>query len=286
MRKPEWLNKKKNLFVNREMKELLRINGINTVCENSSCPNISECFKNKTATFMIMGNICTRACLFCGVTKGKPEYLDLEEPKRISNVINKLGLKYVVITCVTRDDLKDKGIEHFCNVIKSIKTDCASNIKIELLTSDFYSSSQDENMLKFELEKILNLNINVFGHNLETVKRIYPLTRKISDYSRSLNLLKIVKKINSKIITKSSLMLGLGETKEEIIEAMENLREVNCDILTLGQYLSPSRNHYPVEKYITLEEFENLKIEGKKLGFLHVESGPYVRSSYRASEYI
>jgi lipoic acid synthetase len=221
MRKPSWLNKKKSLQELHDMKKKLRGLKLHTVCAGAACPNRAECFKNRTATFMIMGDVCTRACKFCGVSKLNPQPIDLDEPKNIAIMVKQLELEYVVITCVTRDDIIDGGAKHFCNVINAIH-EYNPSVKIEILTSDFYSSifstgEEYKNLLKLKVEDILKTNIVVFGHNIETVERIYPLTRRISDYKRSLDVLKVVKEVDSKMITKSSFMLGLGETVEEII---------------------------------------------------------------------
>ncbi|MFC1512589.1 lipoyl synthase [bacterium] len=284
MLKPAWLRKKKDLNINRDMKKILRTNRLHTVCESASCPNISECFKKMTATFMILGDTCTRNCLFCGVRKGTPHAIDKNEPIRIAQAVNKLGLEYVVITCVTRDDLFGGGASYFCEVIDHIKSVCGYDIKIEVLTSDFYTGVDKKNLLKSNIAKIINAGVCVYGHNMETVPRLYKDTRIMSNFKRSLNILKTVKKIDNTVLTKTGFMLGMGETFEELTDCMKQLRGIDCDIITFGQYLAPSKAHFPVQKYLTIEEFKKLKKIALKMGFTAVESGPYVRSSYKAKD--
>lgn len=283
--KPEWLKKKLDLSFNHNMENMLKKYNLNTVCRSASCPNRSECFADHTATFMIMGNICTRECKFCGITKGLPLALDENEPKNIAEAVSELNLKYVVITCVTRDDLKDAGVEHFARVVNAIHAK-DRNIQIEILTSDFYSAfcggEDRENLLLLNLQKMLACDLAVFGHNIETIKRIYDDTRVVSSYDRSLNVLKTVKKIKSDMLTKTSFMLGMGENLEEIENSMKDLRNVGCDIVTFGQYLAPSKKHYPVQRYVELSEFKFLEQKAFEMGFRGVYSGPYVRSSYKA----
>ncbi len=269
--KPSWLKTKipdpRDIF---EVKKVLK--GLNTVCEHALCPNIGECFKNKTATFMILGNICTRNCGFCAVKRGVPERPDPEEPERVAEAVSRLGLRYVVITSVTRDDLQDGGAEHFSQTIKRVR-EKNKNTLIEVLIPDFKG---DEGALL----KVIEAKPDVIAHNLETVPRLYPLVRPEASYERSLGLLSYVKKYN--ILTKSGLMLGLGEKMEEIIGVMHDLIGIGCDILTLGQYLKPIRGRLEVKRFIHPDEFGQLKRIGEKLGFKHVESGPLVRSSYMA----
>ncbi|MFC1485324.1 lipoyl synthase [bacterium] len=283
-KKPAWLSKKTNLAINREMKKSLRKYKIHTVCESASCPNISDCFKRQTATFMIMGNTCTRACKFCGVKKGIPQKLDIKEPENIAEIINHLKIKYAVITTVTRDDLSDGGAEHFINVIKKIKEKCGKDVLIEILTSDFYTKENYQNKLKQTLENLFNERINVFGHNVETIPRLYPKLKARSDYNRSLQVLKKAKNLNKNNIVKTGIMVGLGETIEEVKKTIQDIKNTGCDILTIGQYLSPSKNHFPIFRYAQPEEFIYLKDFAYSLEFKAVEAGPYVRSSYKAKE--
>lgn len=274
--KPKWIRIKatQNNKV-AKLKSILREHKLVTVCEEASCPNLNECFGHGTATFMIMGDKCTRRCAFCDVAHGRPDALDENEPKNIAKVIRDLGLKYVVITSVDRDDLRDGGAEHFANCI--IETRLLSpNVKIEILVPDF--RGRMEKALD-NLEKGLP---DVFNHNLETIPRLYKKVRPGSDYMWSLNLIKEFKKRNSNIPTKSGLMLGLGETNEEIKEVLRDLRDHNCDMLTLGQYLQPSKYHAPVDRYVTPDEFKELGDFAKSIGFSNVASGALVRSSYHA----
>jgi len=255
---------------------LLEQYGLNTICTSAKCPNRGECYAKSTATFLIMGDTCTRNCRFCAVQKGIPKSLESEEPKKIAEVVKGLGLKYVVITSVTRDDLEDGGASHFARVIREIRWE-NPEVKVEVLIPDFQGSAE-------ALKIVLDARPDVLNHNLETVPRLYRTVRPKADYKRSLQILLMSKVINPKIPTKSGLMLGLGESKEEIIEVMEDLRKIECDFLTLGQYLAPSKNHLPIKRYVLPEEFEMLKEIALKLGFKGVASGPLVRSSYKASE--
>lgn len=291
LRKPDWLIKKKDVLQNHNMKKLLRDYNLHTVCESASCPNISECFKNNTATFMILGDICTRDCKFCGVEKGFPKFSNEKEAEDISEIIEKLKLAYLVLTMVTRDDLEDGGADYFVEMIKKIREkNKKQNLYIEVLTSDFFSRKfKDFEKYKIDLidyiKSFEKAGINVFGHNLETVKRVYGLVRNIAKYDISLNFLKILKETispDSNILVKTGLMLGLGESFDEVKETFFDIKETGCDILVLGQYLSPSLKHYPVNKYLSPEEFENYKKLAIDMGFKAVESGPFVRSSYNA----
>jgi len=259
-----------------KIKKLLRHLNLNTVCEEASCPNIGECFSKKTATFMIMGDICTRNCPYCNVSHGKPMPLDEKEPENIAKAVNILGLKYVVITSVDRDDLKDGGASHFAKVIQKVR-EYNPDVKIEVLIPDFKGSIE-------ALKIVIDAKPDVINHNIETVPSLYKKVRPQGNYQRSLELLKNIKDINDTIITKSGLMVGLGEDKEEIIQVMKDLRNVNCDILTIGQYLQPSKNHLPVSRYLSDEEFEEFRYIGEKLGFKEIYSGKLVRSSYHAGE--
>ena len=258
----------------REVRKILKVNCLNTVCENARCPNKNECYTKHTATFLIMGNNCTRNCRYCNITCAKPEPLDIEEPKHIAQAVKALKLKYAVITSVTRDDLDDGGAEHFANCIYEIKKLCPET-KIEILTPDFKNN-------KNSLDVIIKAKPDVFNHNIETVKEVFKTARPQGNYQNSLDVLKYIKE-NSDIKTKSGLMIGLGETFEQIKSTMKDLKEVGCDILTIGQYIQPSKEHLEVSKYYTLEEYEILKQMAKESGFKNYQIGPLVRSSYNAS---
>lgn len=274
---PSWLKVKAvSLEQQAQFEDLLRSANLNTVCENALCPNIGECFVKKTATFLIMGENCSRSCKFCAVQKGKLSALEPEEPHRLANTVEQLGLGYVVITSVTRDDLTDGGASHFASCIKNIKGNNVATL-IEVLVPDFKGS-------KSALTTVVQAKPAVVNHNIETVPRLYPTIRPEAYYERSLHLLESVKKIDSKIITKSGLMLGLGETDGEVIQTMHDLNVVGCDILTIGQYLSPSTHHEPVYKYYTPDEYNYYAQLGLELGFKYVVSAPLARSSYRAWE--
>ena len=261
----------------RTVRKILKTKCLNTVCENARCPNKNECYTKNTATFLIMGNNCTRNCRYCNITCSKPEPLDLSEPMHVAEAVKDLGLKYSVITSVTRDDLKDGGAEHFANCIQKIR-ELSPETKIEILTPDF--KGQEE-----ALKTIIDANPNVFNHNIETVRAIFKTARPQGDYDYSLKVLKYIKE-NSKILTKSGFMIGLGETIEQIKETLTDLHNVGCDIVTIGQYIQPSKEHLEVKKYYTLEEYEQLKEIAKEVGIKHYQIGPLVRSSYRASELI
>ena len=258
----------------REVRKILKVNCLNTVCENARCPNKNECYTKHTATFLIMGNNCTRNCRYCNITCAKPEPLDIEEPKHIAQAVKALKLKYAVITSVTRDDLDDGGAEHFANCIYEIKKLCPET-KIEILTPDFKNN-------KNSLDVIIKAKPDVFNHNIETVKEVFKTARPQGNYQNSLDVLKYIKE-NSDIKTKSGLMIGLGETFEQIKSTMKDLKEVGCDILTIGQYIQPSKEHLEVSKYYTLDEYEILKQMAKESGFKNYQIGPLVRSSYNAS---
>ncbi|MEW5758513.1 MAG: lipoyl synthase [Candidatus Omnitrophota bacterium] len=277
MPKPPWLKKKINLNELRELSSLFKDLKLNTVCQEAACPNISECFSKKTATFLILGDICTRNCKFCGVKKGLPGEINPSEPENIAKAIEKLGLKHVVITSVTRDDLDDGGAEVFVSTVGEIRK--ISPAKIELLVPDF-------NLNKIAIKKIVNAKPEIIGHNLETVPRLYNQVRENADYKRSLELLRMIKILDEIIHTKSGLMLGLGEAREEVINVLKDLRKIGCEFLSLGQYLAPSKNHFPVKEYISQEEFNNYRKIALDLGFKYVASSPYVRSSYMAEKYI
>ncbi len=259
-----------------EVKKILRRARLNTVCEESRCPNISECFGNRTATFMILGDRCTRGCTFCNVKRKFPLPPDEDEPLRLLEAVKALGLKYVVITSVTRDDLPDGGAGQFARCVRLLK-EKISGIKVEVLIPDFRG---DERSLRLVLEA----HPDVLNHNVETVPRLYPRVRIGSKYERSLKVLEMSKRIAPHIPTKSALILGFGESMEEVVEVMKDLRSVGCDFLTVGQYYAPSLKHHPVVKYYTSEEFKKIERIAYELGFKFVASGPNVRSSYRAFE--
>jgi len=275
IKRPPWLKVKISWGEGyRLLKSLLSDSNLHTVCQEANCPNINHCFENKTATFLILGNVCTRGCRFCDIKKGTPLPVDSEEPKRVALAVKKLGLEYVVITSVTRDDLSDGGASLFSQTVQEIRN-LVPDCKVELLIPDFLGSFES-------LKMVLDGKPDVLNHNLETVKRLYPQVRRGADYQRSLNLLRMAKNYDQNLITKSGIMIGLGEIWEEIIDLMRDLRNANCDLLTIGQYLSPSREHLPVLKYYHPDEFAELKSVGERMGFLHLESGPLVRSSYQA----
>lgn len=248
---------------------------LETVCESAKCPNRSECWSRRTATFMILGNVCTRPCGFCAVPRGKPEEVATDEPERLAEACARLGLKHVVITSVTRDDLADGGADHFRRCIETVRA--RTGATIEVLTPDFDARAD-------AIDLVLEASPDVFNHNLETVARLQRLVRRKSQYAVSLRVLSHVKKKRPEILTKSGLMLGLGETTEEVLETLADLREIGCDLITLGQYLQPSPRHLPVVRYLPPEEFEGLGRSAGKLGFRDVASGVFVRSSYHADE--
>ena len=276
-RKPNWIRVKATFDPRyNAVKQQVKEKRLNTVCEEGMCPNISECWSNGTATFMLMGSVCTRACKFCSVDTGNPKgWLDHEEPKNTARAVSVMGLKYVVLTSVNRDDLADGGAEHYAQTVKAIKAS-NPNTAVEALTPDFkgiYSS----------IETIVNSGIEVFAQNMETVERLTHPVRDIrAGYQQTLDVLAESKKINPNVLTKTSLILGLGETDDEIEKTMDDLIANNVDILTLGQYLRPTLNHLPIEKWVTPEEFNYYRDLGLRKGFLEVVSGPMVRSSYRA----
>jgi lipoyl synthase len=256
--------------------EIIEKNGLNTVCLSGNCPNRYECFSAGTATFMVLGDICTRNCRYCNISGGLPCAVDVEEPRKIAEAVNQLKLNYAVITQVTRDDLSDGGAEHLASTIRAIKSlpfECGVEVLISDFGGDFLS-----------LKKVLSANPDVVSHNIETVERLFPGLRPLGDYKRSLLIIKEVKNFDKKISSKSGLMLGLGEADKEITEAMKDLRQVGCDILTLGQYLQPTPKHSEVKKYYTPDEFFHFKQRAEKLGFKKVSSGPMLRSSYRAGD--
>ena len=276
-RLPVWLKVKMPGGPNySNLKKLMSQEGLHTVCEEARCPNIGECWERETATFMILGDTCTRACTYCAVKTGKPTGLDLEEPLRLAQTVEKLQLKYAVITSVNRDDLADGGAFIFSQCITQIKKR-TPRCKVEVLTPDFQGDIK-------ALKSVIDSGPDTFNHNIETVRRVFPRIRATGDYDLSLVVLANAKLINPECVTKSGMMVGLGETFEEIIDTMKDLRRVNCDLMTIGQYLRPSLKHSPISKWYTPQEFEELKDEGENLGFKHIASGPLVRSSYHADE--
>lgn len=261
----------------RTVRKILKTKCLNTVCENARCPNKNECYTKNTATFLIMGNNCTRNCRYCNISCAKPEPLDLNEPKHVAEAVKDLGLKYSVITSVTRDDLPDGGAKHFADCIYEIRK-ISPEVKIEILTPDFKGD-------KSSLEIIVQAEPDVFNHNIETVRAVFKTARPQGDYNCSIEVLKYIKD-TSDILTKSGLMIGLGETFEQIEETLVDLKNVGCDIVTIGQYIQPSKEHLTVSKYYTPEEYEQLKALAEKIGIKHHQIGPLVRSSYRAAELI
>ena len=281
LRKPKWLTSNKLGSTNTQhITKFMRELNLHSVCESAQCPNKGECFERGTATFMILGDICTRNCRFCAVNKDKSKMLppDSNEPKAIAELSKKLNLKYVVITTVTRDDLDDGGAEHFVNVINEIR-DTDKDIKVEVLISDLNGDKE-------AILKIINANPDVFNHNVETIPRLYKEVRPMAIYQRSLDVLKYAREFKPNLLTKSGLMVGLGETKEEIFDVMDDLRKVDVNILTIGQYLQPSKKHYPVKEYVHPSIFEEYRQVAIQKGFLLVESAPLVRSSYHADKAI
>jgi lipoyl synthase len=250
--------------------------GLNTICNSAHCPNIGTCFSRGTATFLILGDTCTRNCTFCAVKKGNPRPVDENEPAQILEAARKLDLSYVVITSVTREDLPRYGAEQFANTINMLHSD-SRKIKVEVLIPDFAGSLE-------ALELVIKAHPDVLNHNVETIPRLYPAVRPMADYSRSVELLARVKDLNSDIITKSGLMLGLGETPEEIVETMRDLREAECDLLTIGQYLRPSGDHHAVARFVLPKEFVEYDQIGRELGFVDIAASPLVRSSYKAAQ--
>jgi lipoic acid synthetase len=257
-------------------KRILRSYGLSTVCEEARCPNMGECFSRPTATFMILGSKCTRNCGFCSVKSSIPEPLDPEEPKRVAMAAKEMGMRYVVITSVTRDDLSDGGAGHFAKTVHSVRR-YLPEAKVEILTPDFKGHINS-------LNTVLNSRPDVFNHNVETVPRLYPIVRPLADYRQSLYILEYVKKTALDIYTKSGLMLGLGERLDEVIDVLRDLRSTGCDIITIGQYLRPSRFNLPVIEYIRPEIFERLRLTALSMGFKYVASAPLVRSSMNADE--
>lgn len=276
-RKPDWLKIKisSSSQLNNVVDMIRKLN-LHTVCEEANCPNLMECFSKKTATFMILGRECTRNCTFCVVSKNAPTTVDSQEPFHVAQAVTQLGLKYVVITSVTRDDLPDGGADHFAKVIEAVKKASASTA-IEVLIPDFQGNRD-------ALYQVVKAKPKVINHNIETIKRLYPEVRPMANYDRTLELLKRVKEMDPNIYSKSGFMVGLGETQEEVIELLYDLREFGCEIVTIGQYLAPSKKHHPVIEYVTPEIFSIYKKKAEEMGFKYVASSPLVRSSYHAGE--
>lgn len=259
----------------KTVRRILKSKCLNTVCEGARCPNKSECYQRNTATFLIMGNICTRNCRYCNIGTARPEPLDIEEPRHVAEAIRDLELKWAVITSVTRDDLEDGGAEHFARCLEEIRN-LTPDVQVEILTPDFKGKQKS-------LDIIIKANPTVFNHNIETTRNVFKTARPQGNYDVSLEVLKYVKE-NSSIKTKSGLMVGLGESFDDIRNTLQDLRSVGCDILTIGQYIQPSKQHLEVSKFYTLEEFEELKTIAKEVGFKNFQIGPLVRSSYKAAE--
>ncbi len=276
-RLPEWLKVRapgSPRYI--ELKALMRGQQLHTVCEEAHCPNIGECWNRGTATFMILGDICTRRCHYCAVTTGRPTGIDLQEPARLAETVQTMGLRYCVITSVNRDDLPDGGAFIFASCIKRVR-DLNPNCRIEVLIPDFAGSWP-------ALQKVLDARPDVLNHNIESTNRIFPRVRPKGNYQRSLELLAKSKGLAPGMVTKSGIIVGMGETTDEVVDTMRDLRGVDCDLLTIGQYLRPSDKHLAIDRFYTPAEFEELRIIGQELGFAHVASGPLVRSSYHADE--
>jgi len=276
-RLPTWFKKRlPDPKIMAEMESLIGDLHLHTICESAICPNQGDCFSKRTATFLVLGDICTRNCTFCAVKKGFPLPIDEDEPEHLAEAAAHMDLKHVVITSVTRDDLPDGGAEHFAKIVTRLK-ERKQAATVEVLIPDFQGSPE-------ALKRVVDARPEVINHNLETVPRLYPEVRPLADFQRSIGLLRKIKELDSRIITKSGFMVGLGETKEELFEAMEVLRQAGCDLLTIGQYLQPTPRHHPVVKYIHPEEFKEYARQGKEMGFIAVASAPLVRSSFQASE--
>ncbi|QSO53380.1 lipoyl synthase [Alicyclobacillus curvatus] len=277
--RPDWLKIHMKTGPNyKDLKDLMRGQELHTVCEEARCPNIYDCWEHRTATFMILGDVCTRACRFCAVTSGRPPYLDLLEPQRVADTVVNMGLQHVVITSVARDDLEDGGSSVFAATIRAIR-DRLPECGVEVLIPDFLGRIED-------LKTVLDASPDILNHNIETVRRLSDSVRSRAKYDRTLELLQRSKNLRPDIRTKSSIMVGLGETFEEVLETMDDLRAVGVDIVTVGQYLQPTKRHLLVEKFYTPTEFLRFRGEGLTRGFAHVESGPLVRSSYHAHEQV
>ena len=273
-RKPQWLKKQFDPVAEGKMTALLRSLSLHTVCEDANCPNRSECFKSKTATFLILGDVCTRGCRYCAVAKGAPFPLDPDEPQHVAEAAETLGLRHIVVTSVTRDDLPDGGAEHFARTITALRERLPQST-IEVLIPDFQGDQA-------ALQCVIDAKPDIINHNVETVPALYPVVRPQANYRRSLELLQRVKQAG--LYSKTGFMVGLGETREDVLSLMDDLAEIGCDMLTIGQYLQPSKNHLPVAAFITPEQFDEYKELALAKGIRYVASGPFVRSSYRAAE--
>jgi len=275
VKKPEWLRKRLPTgSQTQKVEHDLSLNRLHTICQEGCCPNQGECFARGTATFLAMGNVCTRNCRFCAVTSGRPGPLDEHEPKRIAEEVIRLGLRYVVVTSVTRDDLDDGGAAHFARIIEEIMEKCPG-VGIEVLIPDFKGSKE-------ALQTVVDARPSVLNHNVETIPILYPCVRPQADFGRSVELLRRVKTMNPTMVTKSGMMLGLGEKESDVKNVMKELRDAGCDILTIGQYLRPSENHHPVVEYVEPHKYDEYKATALELGFIDVAAGPFVRSSYKA----
>jgi len=278
-RHPDWIKVKAPGNPNYlRLKRILREKNLHTVCEEARCPNIGECWGNKTATFLILGDTCTRGCRFCAIDKGKPVALDPEEPRNVALTVKELGLDHIVVTSVNRDDLPDGGAAHFAKTVYWIKS-LNPSIRVELLIPDFAGNMQ-------AVETVVHSGIEILNHNIETVPRLYGKVRPGHSYAGSLNILKEAKKLRAEMLTKSGFMLGVGESGDEVMATLHDLREQEVDIVTIGQYLQPSNRQLKVERYVTPAEFHDFKAKAENLGFRHVESGPLVRSSYHAWSHV
>ena len=276
--KPEWLRKRLPVGAAvQAMEGNLEHNRLHTICQEACCPNQGECFSRGVATFLIMGKVCTRSCRFCAVDSGTPSALDADEPLRLAEEVKRLGLRFVVVTSVTRDDLSDGGAGHFARLIEVMRRECPG-VGIEVLIPDFQGSRP-------ALKTVVDAAPEVLNHNVETVPRLYSSVRPQADYSRSLEVLRTAKALDATLTTKSGLMVGLGETREEVLEVMVDLRSASCDVITIGQYLSPSAAHHPVVEYVKPEILEKYHRDALRLGFRDAASGPFVRSSYMAEKY-
>jgi lipoic acid synthetase len=274
-RRPEWLRVKARTGPNyRDLKDIMRTQSLHTVCEEAACPNIYECWEEREATFLILGDRCTRRCGFCDVMTAKPFEADPDEPRRVAQAVGAMGLRYVVLTSVARDDLPDHGASIWAGCIRAVR-EAVPGCKVEVLPSDFRGREED-------ITTVLDAAPDVFAHNLETIRRLHPKIRPAFGYDRSLDVLRIVRRVRPEQVTKSNLILGMGERPDEVPQALVDLRDAGCDLLTIGQYLQPSRFHLPVDRWVTPEEFAGHARAGTEMGFAHVEAGPLVRSSFHA----
>lgn len=278
IRRPGWINKKIDLKDCADLKKTLSSLGLKTVCEEALCPNIGECFSRAQATFLILGKICTRQCSFCGVKRGSPLPVDPGESAKVAEGVRRLGLSHVVITSVTRDDLPDGGAQAFVDTISCVRR-LGRKTAIEILAPDF-------NFNKDAIRNVVMAAPDIFAHNIETVPRLYTEARGGADYGRSLKVLSYIKECDNAMYVKSGIMLGLGEREDEVLDTFRDIAGTGCDFLSIGQYLAPGKNHLPVKEYISPERFERYKLDALEAGFRHVVSGPYIRSSYSASEYL